>query len=191
MHRPLPRLSAMDLARYLPLSNRPRGDESSVASDAQALADVVEVVESFVAGRPGSAALMTGFVEEAGLSGIPSDPSLAAAIRTGPRRRARELARGVRAALALGDAVGEAPALDPLVLGRVALYASTSAPFDRRAAIAGRTVRASDADWQLGRGPVVEASSIGIVRFLLGLSDEPPRRQPPDVSAPMSPETTI
>ena len=62
-----------------------------------------------------------------------------------------------------------------LTLGVVALYMATSAPLERRAVVAGHAIRATDADWQFGRGPVLEGTAMAIVRFLVGLSDVPPQ----------------
>lgn len=181
----------MDLARYLPLSNRPRSDESSVADDRSALATVVEAAAAAVASRDDRAIVFQRFLEGAGLAPDDGASSSSESIRTGPRRRPKDLERAVRSYLSLIDDLQVEATLDPIILGRVALHASTTASFDRRAAIAGHTVRASDSEWQLGRGPVLEASAADIVRFLLALSDEPPRRQPPAVSAPTTPDTTI
>ena len=85
----------------------------------------------------------------------------------------------VRAVLVLGDALGLEPRLSAVTLGAVALYGTSSATFDRRAVVRGHTLRATDAEWSLGHGPVLQGTAMGIVRFLLGLSDEAPR--PPTI----------
>jgi len=41
-------------------------------------------------------------------------------------------------------------------------------PLSMRAAVAARTLRAADADWQIGTGPVIEGSAEAIVLFLFG-----------------------
>lgn len=187
----------MDLSRHLPLSNRPRDDESGVTGDERvAVAGLVEKAAELLIGRPDAEPLAEQFARETGLEGR-DDPdlgSLADAVRGGRRLRIRRLTTAARALLVLADAVGEDAAIPPDVLGRVSLYASTKASFDRRAVLAGHTVRASDAGWEFGRGPVLEGTALGITRFVLELTDVAPRavsRQPPEVSAPMSPDATI
>ncbi len=39
----------------------------------------------------------------------------------------------------------------------------------------GHTVRATDADWAFGTGPVLEGTGRAIAAFLLGVTDTPPR----------------
>ncbi|MEV7694142.1 hypothetical protein AB0N73_12540 [Microbacterium sp. NPDC089189] len=175
-----------DVARHLPLSNRPRGDESAVDADRrQALAAVLdEAARLLDAATPDHAVHCSRarrFLVEAGLGtgaagGSPDDlVRLAETVRTGRRRSIRLLTRAVRALLVLGDSLSETPRLDPAVSGSVALYAATTAPFDRRAALRGHAVRASDEGWEFGLGPVLEATGRTILRFVLALDDEPPR----------------
>jgi hypothetical protein len=187
----------MDLSRHLPLSNRPRDDESGVTRDERAaVAGLIERAAELLTGRPDAGPRAEGFVRDVGLDGRDCSDlgSLADAVRGGGRLRVRRLTTTVRALLVLADDVGADAAIPPDVLGRVSLYASTKASFDRRAVLAGHTVRASDAGWEFGRGPVLESTALGIARFVLGLTDVAPRavpRQPPEVSAPMSPDATI
>ena len=79
---------------------------------------------------------------------------------------------------------------------------ATSAPLERRAVVAGHAIRATDADWEFGRGPVLEGTQLEIVRFLLGLSDVAPHRPIAQADrlagrlsrrsrTPMRPETTM
>ncbi|MGP3536339.1 hypothetical protein ACTU3I_16200 [Microbacterium sp. RD1] len=170
-------------ASYLPLSQRATGDDAAVSSDRRrALADVIDAAAGLLPPDDADAAARR-FVDIAALTseaGTESDPAvrmhaLAERVRTGPRRRLRALAAGVRALLILARDRGAPAPLDPLVAGGVALYASTNAPADRRAVISGRTVRASDAEWSFGAGPVLEGTSAGIAAFLLGVSDDPPQ----------------
>ncbi|AZS44272.1 hypothetical protein BWL13_01859 [Microbacterium oleivorans] len=165
-------LTAMsDMSRHLPLSNRERVDESAVTSDwREALAEVVT-----------SAALLApttedqlAFLDEAGLphSDDPSLSDVADAIRAGRRVRIRSLVTATRAFLVLA---GDRPvAIAPATSGAVALYAVTRMPFDRRAAVAGSALLASDDGWALGRGPARPAPARDILRFVLGLSDDVP-----------------
>lgn len=177
---------SLDISRYLPLSNRPHDDESSVTGDWRAaLADVVAEAARLTreAGTSARDPRVGGFARDARLIGS-RDPApesaaqlagMADAIRCGPRRRAKSLVFAVRALLVLGDELGVQPLVSARTLGAVALHGATSASFDRRAAVSGHTIRAVDADWSFGHGPVLEGSARGIVRFLFGLSDEPPR----------------
>ncbi|WP_019181064.1 hypothetical protein [Microbacterium yannicii] len=176
-----------DFARFLPLSNRPHGDESGVTSDRHAAeAGVVEQAAKLIArsGADEAEPLTRGFLREAGLEGLSptdvADPAArlaatALAVRTGKRRGIRHLSRTVRALLLLGRKTATAIALDPTISGSVALYGATSASFDRRAVLVGHTVRATDAEWAFGRGPVLEGTAMEIVAFVLGISDRAPR----------------
>ena len=85
------------------------------------------------------------------------------------------LTRVIRALLVLGDALAVTPRVAAGVSGAVALYAATTAPFDRRAALRGHTVRASDEEWEFGRGPVITDTGRAILRFVLALDDVAPR----------------
>jgi hypothetical protein len=184
-----------DFAKHLPLSQRTAGDESGVSADRRAaIADLIDEAASLLARADASdpdavgsdvrAGVTRGFLADAALRLDADDlTGAAAAVRAGKRRSVRELSRTLRALLRLADTLGERATLSPLSAGSVALYAATSAPFDRRAVVRGHTLRATDQDWSFGRGPVLEASAEGILRFLLALSDEPPRR-PADPEAP-------
>jgi hypothetical protein len=175
----------MDFARFLPLSNRQTDDESAVTSDrSDAIADVVDEAARLTASRAQHKAdqLAAEFARAARLAdagaaefGAADLNELAAAVRNGRRRRTSALVHAVRALLVLADALGEVPRVADLTLGIVALYMSTSAPLERRAVVAGHAIHATDADWQFGRGPVLEGSAMEIVRFLVGLSDIPPQ----------------
>ena len=182
----MPRLAGVDIYRFLPLSNRPRDDESSVTVDRrEMIADVVEEAAGLAleAGLAPADARLDDFARTADLTDArdrsPATAEdlalLADAVRTGPRRRTRSLMLAVRAVLVLGDALGLEPRLSAVTLGAVALYGTSSATFDRRAVVRGHTLRATDAEWSLGHGPVLQGTAMGIVRFLLGLSDEAPR----------------
>lgn len=175
----------MDFARYLPLSQRRAGDESKVTGDRRAeIAAVVREAHRLILSAPEQErdARARTFADTAGfvLPEPPADaadtlPEVASAVEAGDRRKVADLERAVRAVLLLGDAVDQSARVAPLTLGAVAMYASTTAPFDRRAAISGHTVVAVDGDWQLGQGPQLHGTAEGIVRFLTGLSDVPPR----------------
>lgn len=176
-----------DFVRFLPLSQHGPSNESAVSTDRrEALAVVVEQAASLVrAARNDRSALAHAFVDLAGLrpafAEIPAeDPAerlaeMAGAVRRGSRRNIRALASAARALLVLARDLRVEVTLDPLTAGSVALYASGSAPLERRAVIKGHTVQADDASWSFGHGPVLSGSATGIAAFLLGVSDEPPR----------------
>lgn len=176
----------MDFARYLPLSRRVEEDESRVSSDrrsevAEVAREAVRVIRALPDGDRAERARQ--FFADAGLVRGEDDPhegaddfdAVVAGIEAGPRRSVAQLARSVRAALVLADEIGGRAAISPLTLGAVALHAAARTPFDRRAVIRGHTVVATDADWRIGRGPHLRAPAEQIVRFLLGLSDQPPQ----------------
>jgi hypothetical protein len=175
-------LSSMaDFARFLPLSQRSRVDESGVTSDRRReVADVVLAAARLLADGGSEAGGRTArFAADAGLAGELDEvggalPALAAAVRGGRRRPIRALADAVRAVLVLSDDVGADPGLSPEVYGAVVLYATGAVHGARRAVVAGRTLRATDADWAFGTGPVLEGTARGIAAFLLGVSETPP-----------------
>ncbi|WP_460772023.1 hypothetical protein [Microbacterium sp. GXF7504] len=175
-----------DFARFLPLSQRRADDESEVTADrrAQVAALLDEAARILGDADPGRAA---EFLDATGLRQGGDLTAAAAAVRAGRRRSIRDLVRTTRALLVLADGLGTTAQLPPAVSGAVALYQATSGPFDRRTVVRGHTVRASDQDWAFGRGPVLEGSADAVLRFLLALSDDPPR---PAVAA-SDPETTV
>ncbi|MCR2825644.1 hypothetical protein [Microbacterium sp. zg.Y909] len=190
-----------DLGRFLPLSNRPRADESAVSGDRRGqIADIVTAAAGVISqcAPERAPSLASAFLAAAGLESdaAPSTPptgtgsgttpapaptpatltTVAERVRGGRHRGGRHLARATRAYLVLARDAKVAPQLGPAVTGAVALSASTTAPFARRAAIAGHTVQAVDHGWRFGRGPLLTGSAVQIVSFLLGVTDEPPRR---------------
>ncbi len=164
-----------DLARFLPLSHRsPDADAAAPADRRVQIAAVLTLAAAVLDAQPDDR--RRRFIDEAGLTGDDGRASLtdlADAVVRGRRRSGRDLTAVARAYLRLP---GERPPLPFDVAGTVALAASTNAPFARRAAIAGHTVRATDAGWTFGRGPEISASADDIVAFLTGVSDVPPRR---------------
>ena len=184
-----------DLLRFLPLSQGARRDESGVDDDRRhAVADlIVEAAKIFRAASVDTARSFDDmFLREAGITVEPGVRArrapdagdevdlvaVAELVRSGRRQPVVVLTRTLRALLLLSDRIGATPRVDSLTSGSVALYVATTTTFDRRAAIGGSTVRATDADWEFGHGPVIEGPSLDIVRFLVGLSDIPPRRPP-------------
>ncbi|WP_243074449.1 hypothetical protein [Microbacterium sp. SS28] len=179
-----------DFARFLPLSNRPKADEDAVTSDRRRplAAVVAEAARLLDAAESTDAA---SFVRAAGLSDLGAiDDSVnlyaaAATIATGRKRSTKALARAVRALLLLARELGAEPRIDPMTLGIVALYGATSASLERRAVIQGHALKATDADWEFGRGPVLEGTALEIAGFLLAVTDVAPQPAPrrPDDAA--------
>lgn len=164
-----------DLSRHLPLSNRERVDETAVTGDWRSeLAEVVLLAE----GLSPAPEARARFLAEAGLDGsdAASLTALAESIRSGRRRRIRALTDATRALLRLAGA--RPVALDPTTSGAVVLYATTRMAFDRRAALAGASLRAEDHGWTVGRGATRSAPARDILAFVLGLSDRVPGTPP-------------
>lgn len=178
-----------DLAHELPLFGRAPVDESAVTSDWKgALADVIHQAATIAAEAPAPASATSDFLRGAGLATHPAAPDLgavAAAIRAGKPQRVRALSRGVTALLVLAHSADAAVEIAPRTAGAVSLYRTGAAPLPIRAVIAGHTLRATDADWSFGRGPVLQDTSLGLLTFLCGLSNDAPRRPPvPGVTPP-------
>ena len=185
--------------RYLPLSQGDRGRESDVSSDwRDATADVIDraadLLEVADLDAPTGDRLAERFVESVSTrrhpapgrstdddaaSASPSAPerlrAFAVAIRLGRPARVSLLSRAVAAHLLLAHEIGAEPALPERTSGAVALYLAAKAPTPIRAVISGHTLRASDADWEFGHGPVLEQPAIPMLEFLLGRGLEAPR----------------
>jgi hypothetical protein len=101
--------------------------------------------------------------------------AFAVAVRLGRPARVSLLSRAVAAHLLLATEVGAEPAVPERTSGAVALYLAAKAPTPIRAVISGHTLRASDADWEFGHGPVLEQPAIPMLEFLLGRGLEAPR----------------
>jgi len=172
-----------EVSRFFPLSNRPTGDESGVTSDRRApLAAVVAEAARLLDAAPDRAARAADFARTARLTDAatsvasPADlRAMASTIAAGRRQSTKALARAVRALLVLSAHLGQEPRIDGTTLGIVALYGATSAPLERRAVVGGHALRATDADWEFGRGPILEGTALEIARFVLAVSDVPPR----------------
>ena len=101
--------------------------------------------------------------------------AFAVAIRLGRPARVSLLSRAVAAHLLLAREIGAEPSVPERTSGAVALYLAAKAPTPIRAVISGHTLRASDADWEFGHGPVLEQPAIAMLEFLLGRGLEAPR----------------
>jgi hypothetical protein len=153
-----------DLARYLPLSIRPRVDESAVTGDwGPRMLVLLESVRSLVAAAPTEPAATR--LETAALA-----PPLG-------KRRTRI---GVVGPL-LADAYELARVLDreleievdPTLSGAVALARSLTAPLPIRATIRDRTLIATDAGWRIGTGRDLPGTASALVLFLYGRAGLP------------------
>jgi hypothetical protein len=160
-----------DLWRNLPLFGREHVDESGVRRGwGEELAAVHAAAEAALAAHPDpesaaafEAALRPG---RAPKSGKPRVVKLA------------ELDRAVYAYLDLAARLGLPPQLPERAGGAVALGRAAAAPTEIRAVISGHALRATDAGWEFGRGPVLEATAAEMLEFLGGRSLTAPRRAP-------------
>jgi hypothetical protein len=159
--------------RNLPLSQRPRDDESGVSSDRRPELDEL-------LGRARAEASALGNALGADAAGhLARLEELAASAATKRTVSARALTAAVLAYLSFARAAGIEPSLAPRTSGAVALVLAAKAPTPIRAVIAGHALRAADADWEFGRGPVLEAPAVELVEFLAGRSLTAPRPAPP------------
>ncbi|MEF3402451.1 hypothetical protein [Agromyces sp. CCNWLW203] len=190
-----------DFMRYLPLSQGDRGRESDVSSDwRDATADVIDRSASLLDAADLDTAtgdrLAAAFAasvrrrrhpeperpaDDDQTAAAPREPAadrlraFAVAIRLGQPARVSLLSRAVAAHLLLAHEIGAEPALPERTSGAVALYLAAKAPTPIRAVISGHTLRASDADWEFGHGPMLEQPAIPMLEFLLGRGLEAPR----------------
>lgn len=157
-----------DVWRNLPLFGREHVDESGVGGGwGDELAAVRAAAEAALAERPDAEAAEAF---EAALRP-------ARAPRSGKPRTVKlaELDRAVYAYLDLTTRLGLAPHLPERASGAVALGRAAAAPTEIRAVIAGHALRATDAGWEFGRGPVLEATAVELLEFLGGRSLRAPR----------------
>jgi hypothetical protein len=190
----------MNIGDYLPLSQRPKVDESRVTSNwarptGELLLAVAESLESaspadcaLPAGRStvrGTAIDLLGALAPRGSARHappPNDAELAARLResamirlTGhPKTPVRVLGTVLVAALDVSRALGTPLTVDATLTGAVALARAGSAPFAIRAVVKARTLVADDHGWRVGFGPELHGTGEAIVLFLYGRG-EPPR----------------
>ncbi|MEO8262102.1 MAG: hypothetical protein ABI566_05980 [Pseudolysinimonas sp.] len=136
-----------DLARYLPLSIRPRVDESRVTDDWAARLDQLALAVPY--------------------AGAAFDAAVARA-RAGRRVRIADLGAALVEAYMLGDVD-----VDDVTSGAVALARAVAAPLPVRAVVRGSTLRATDADWSFGSGPEIAGTARELVLFLYGRGPVP------------------
>jgi hypothetical protein len=184
-----------DLPRYLPLSQRPRHDESGVTGDwAPRLAAVLEILAAVLDGeapavvrddvarlawrlRANRRARLGARLrrrEPLSLSDDQSAVLRSIAADHGRRRALGDLAAAVVTTLDVADAAGRPVDIDSVTLGAVAVARALSAPLPIRAVLTGVTLVAAEGDWSVGRGPEHRAHGADIVRFLYGRTGLPP-----------------
>lgn len=158
-----------DLARYLPLSARPRVDESGVTSDWRPrLEELVASIDAHLAEVPAEtlARAEVGAARDRVSAAV-------AAVPPGRRVRVRALGSVLVEALELSALTGRRLAVDPVTSGAVALDRSLRAPLAIRAVVKNRTLRATDADWEFGNGPELPGTAAALVLFLYGRAGVP------------------
>lgn len=175
-----------DFLQFLPLSGRSRQNEGLVSSDRR---PELDALLSSLATLTDAEKTWAAFAVDAGLAGPwrESDRTVAGfrAAVLARRRGIRVLSRALAAALRIAGDLGLDLVVDPMTAGAVALYAQGAGQFERRAVVAGHTIRATDADWAFGSGPVLEGTALQIAGFLLGVTDDPPR--PPTAASEVPP----
>jgi hypothetical protein len=158
-----------DFVRYLPLSGRPRVDESAVTGDwGPRLTALLAAIDTLIAELP-SATLARPEIQAA-------RDRLSATIAAVPSARRIRIATlgGVLAeAYEFAALTGRPLVVDAVTSGAVALDRSLRAPLAIRAVIKNRTLRATDADWDFGSGPELRGSAAAIVLFLYGRAGVP------------------
>jgi hypothetical protein len=163
--RDLPR----DLGRYLPLSARPRVDESNVSGDwGPRFAELLAGIDAMFAAMSAETLARPDV-------GAARDRLSAAVAAVKPGRRVRVPALGavLIEALEVAALTGARLTVDPVTSGAVALDRSLRAPLAIRAVVRHRTIRATDADWAFGTGPELAGTAAAIVRFLYGRAGVP------------------
>ncbi|WP_411699928.1 hypothetical protein [Conyzicola sp.] len=186
-----------DVSRYLPLSQRPRRDESGVTGDwsdrtAAVLTSLAGLVDGLAPDaraavqddlarlvwrlrstrRQRAAAAISRRSPRAMSDDLPG--VLRSLTADYPRRRPLgDLAAAVITALDIAEATHTAIDIDPVSLGAVAVARALNAPLPIRAVLRDLTLVAGDGDWSVGRGPESTAAGATIVLFLYGRTGLP------------------
>ena len=174
----------MDLADHLPLSHRRTVDETGVSSDWSASA--ADVLREFAAlldhtttdapTRPADSTDPTGSAAVQALAqatlarlGRPTDPHTAidaTVLRSAAdeleassaRVRVEALGESLAELVLAGRAADVPVRIDPVAAGAAVLARALSGPSRIRGLVRGRTLVATDGDWRLGSGSVLERS---------------------------------
>jgi hypothetical protein len=158
-----------DLARYLPLSSRPRVDESEVTGDWRPrLDELAAAVDALVAGLTAKVAARSDV-----LAARDRLAAAVAAVKPGRRVRVPALGAVLVEAFELAALTGRPLVVDPVTSGAVALDRSLRAPLAIRAVVRNRTVRSTDAGWEFGTGPELTGTASQLVLFLYGRAGVP------------------
>jgi len=181
-----------DIPKYLPLSQRPRRDETAVTSNwshqvAALLLQLAEIVDGLDDTQWEQVADATNTT----LWLATTSRLQRLRVRVGPQLAREQAAQALRSAAvdaATGAArrgiqvlsavvvgtwevaatLGLSVEVDAVASGAVALARSLSAPTPIRAVVQVRTLVATDAGWRVGSGPELEGTAAGIVLFLFG-----------------------
>ena len=192
-----------DVSRYLPLSQRPKHDESDVSGDwSVAFAAVLRAVARELRASAGTdhdaelravagpldwrlsttrlSRASAGLARRDGASALSTRPAeelasdLDAIAADARKTRLGDLSVAVVAALDAATVTGRPIAIDPVALGAVCIARALNAPLPIRAVLGGTTLVADDGDWRVGRGGAgVHAPGAHIARFLYGRAGVP------------------
>jgi len=185
-----------EVSRYLPLSQRPRRDESGVTGDwSQRLAAVLEALAVLVddgVAAPDDVARLVWWLranrrarlgaklkrrEPLSMSDDQAAVLCAIAADTSRRRPLADLAAAVLVTLDAAHSAQRSITIDPVSLGAVAVARALSAPLPVRAVLADVTLEATDGDWAVGHGRRRRAPGSAIVRFVYGRAPLPEHHQ--------------
>lgn len=189
-----------DLSRFLPLSNRARTDEAEVTSNwARRLGEVLlQVSEALEAMPPEgwTTATLTADVRsmtrsiatrlarsraERRVVAAERDAELILRLRRlalerlsgRPRTRVGVLGACLADAWEISAALRHPITVDATASGAVVLARLLSAPLPLRAVVRDRTLTATDAGWEVGRGPELRGTAAALVLFLYGRAGLP------------------
>lgn len=158
-----------DLARYLPLSARPRVDESRVTSDwGPRFAELLTAIDALIASVPAA----THARPEVRASRDRLTRAITA-IPSGRRVRIAALGTVLAEAYAFAALTGVPLVVDPVTSGAVALDRALRAPHAVKAVIRNRTLTATDAEWSFGSGPEIAGTASELMLFLDGRAGVP------------------
>lgn len=163
-----------DLFGQLPLSNKPRRDESGVTADRSALvASTLDALAALVDGLDDEKWARSADAVRALAGPVTTAADAASALRARAaavpgRTRTKELAEVVVGAFAAASAAGLVLAVDPLASGAVAVAGAARSRLAIRSILGSSSLVATDADWRVGRGAPVASTAQAIVLFLYG-----------------------
>lgn len=148
-----------DLSRFLPISGRPRVDESAVHRDVAP--ELRRVLMALLSERV-DPAVLESLADRLEPGTGDARGRLGSVIESTSPRRSADLGEVVLAALDAGLPV------EADITGFVVLHRTVQAPAAIRRALKNRTLVASDAGWRIGRGVEVVAPAADLVRLTYG-----------------------